>query len=169
MVRRDGEVAGTDELAGPGRGKRPGVRIAARPFSLSTTFLSSGTSWTRQRSLASLSEGRSPVSPARRFCSSADGFRSPSPLLSSEPWGGCFLFCPRRTSTTVMARGVGALPPLGRMGLRHHWNRRCSRKHCRVGVGDMVSGGRRRLLVLRLSAFASLLLLFGIFAAGIGH
>ena len=31
------------------------------------------------------------------------------------------------------------------------------------------SGGRRRLLVLRLSAFASLLLLFGIFAAGIGH
>jgi hypothetical protein len=31
------------------------------------------------------------------------------------------------------------------------------------------SGARRRLLVLRLSAFACLLLLFGAFAAGVGH
>lgn len=31
------------------------------------------------------------------------------------------------------------------------------------------SGARRRLLVLRISAFACLLLLFGVFAAGVGH
>src|SRR4029453_14177498 len=35
----------------------------------------------------------------------------------------------------VWEDGGETQPPVGRMGFRRHWCRRCGRKHCRVGVG----------------------------------
>ena len=66
----------------------PGRSARLPASSLGTTFLSSRSLWTWKRSLASLSEGRSRASRVRRVSSKADGFRSGSPLLSSEAWGG---------------------------------------------------------------------------------